>query len=360
MSFAKLPLLYARWVQAWLPSPIPAETQATCQDCALLTSSAPTLSQASQQIHPRTKCCGYFPTLANFQVGRILDETDARAAPAQAMVAQRVRARFMASPLALECPPAYDLLYAKSPYMGSALKLQCPYYMENLLGGACGIWQHRNAVCMTWFCKHERGITGAAFWRALELLAQQVERALSYWCLTQLELAPQSLAQILPDRHEDKSKFSPHTLDETMDESAHRAVWDNWAGREAEFYRECGRIVSALDATQVLEIGGAEAALRLRVARHALNDLLSTDLPLAARPGNFNIQPITPQESQIVTYTMTAPLVLPTLVLNVLPYFQGRTMDEAIRAIAEQEQVEVEPALVLKLLDFGILVPVED
>jgi hypothetical protein len=364
MPHAILPSLYANWVEEWLGGSIPAETEATCQECALLAESTQLHPEQSRRmpthdltrrIHPRTKCCGYYPSLTNFQAGRILSETDPAAAPAQNVVAARVQKRFMASPLALDVPPAYHLLYAKSPYMGSALKLQCPYYVEELLGGACGIWRHRNAICLTWFCKHSRGQAGLTFWKALENFLRQMEDALSVWCLTQLEITDDSLAAILPSRR-DKTVFTPQELDEVVDEKTHRALWGNWAGREAEFYRECGRLVSALSAQRALEIGGAEAALRLRIARQAYRALLSTDLPRAARPGNFRVQPLGDGQAQIVSYSECAPLLLPTDVLNLLPYFEGRTVDNALKMIEEQEQTEMEPALVRKLLDFEILV----
>jgi hypothetical protein len=313
----------------------------------------------TRRIHPRTKCCAYYPSLPNFLVGRILSEPDPTAAPARDVVAARVQARFMATPLTLDAPPAYRLLYAKSPYMGSALKLQCPYYVEELLGGACGIWQHRESVCLTFYCKHVRGQVGFVFWMALKNLLNQMENALGYWCLTQLEMSDDSLAQILPDRRRDATKFTQQELDEVVNEKAHRALWGNWAGREAAFYRECGRLVSALSAQRALEIGGVEAALRLRVARKAFGALLSADLPRAVRPGNFRIQPLGNDQVQIVSYSENAPLALPSVVLNLLPYFEGRTVDEALKAIDEQEQVVLEPALVRKLLDFEILVAVE-
>jgi hypothetical protein len=360
MPFANLTPLYASWVAEWLGGSIPAETEATCQECALLMESAPLpANDLTRRIHPRTKCCGYYPKLTNFQVGRILNETDSTAAPAQNVVAARVQNRFMATPLVLDVPPAYSLLYAKSPYMGSALKLQCPYYVEDLLGGACGIWQHRNAICVTWFCKHSRGQIGWAFWRALEYLLQPMEDTLSAWCLTQLEITDDSLARILPDRRDAKLQLTPQELDAVVDEKAHRALWGNWAGREAEFYRECGRLVSALSAQRALEIGGTEVALRLRVARQTYRALISADLPRAVRPGSFRVQPLGDGQVQIVSYSEYAPLLLPAVVLNLLPYFEGRTVAEALAAIDAQEQIEMEPALVRKLLDFEILVAVE-
>ena len=304
MSSAILPSLYAPWVDAWLGGPIPAETEATCQECALLAEPAqPATRDLTRRIHPRTKCCGYYPSLTNFQVGCILSETDPTAAPARDVVARRVQARFMATPLALDVPLAYHLLYAKSPYMGSALRLRCPHYVEELLGGGCGIWRHRNAVCLTWFCKHNRGQVGLTFWKALEHLLKQIEDALSSWCLTRLDMADDNLEQILQQRRGADTTFMPQELDEVVDEKAHRALWGTWAGREAEFYRECGQLVSKLSAQRAMEIGGAEAALRLRVARRAFGALLSADLPRAVRPGGFRVQPLGNDQVQIVSYS---------------------------------------------------------
>jgi len=80
------------------------------------------------------------------------------------------------------------------------------------------------------------------------------------------------------------------------------------------------------------------------------------DLPRAVRPGNFRVQPLGEGQVQIVSYSEYAPLLLPAVVLNLLPYFEGRTVEEARQAIDEQEQTEIELALVRKLLDFEILV----
>jgi hypothetical protein len=368
MSSASLPALYANWVAEWLGGSIPAETEATCENCVLLAESSQLYPESSRRmpandlahrVYPHTKCCVYYPSLPNFLVGRILNETVPTDVPARDVVEARIQGRFMATPLALDIPPAYKLLSGKPRHPGISVKLRCPYYVEELLGGVCGIRQQRNAYCLTWFCKHVRGQVGAAFWNALYLLLQHLENALSVWSLTQLEISDDSLAQILPDHREEETIFALQQVDEIVDDQEHRARWGNWAGREAEFYRECGRLVSALSAERALEIGGAEAALRLRVARKAFGALLATSLPRAVRPGDFRVKPLGNDQLQIIAYRESAPLLLPAVVLNLLPYFEGRSVDEALKMIDEQEQIEMEPALVRKLVDFEILVPAE-
>jgi hypothetical protein len=49
------------------------------------------------------------------------------------------------------------------------------------------------------------------------------------------------------------------------------------------------------------------------------------------------------------------PLEVARAVLDVLPYFDGGSTDEALARIRRDEGVEVERALVGKLVDFGLL-----
>jgi hypothetical protein len=358
-----LPLLYTRWADEFLGGPIPAETEATCAQCALLAvSPTPAKQNLTRRIYPRTKCCTYYPELTNFQVGFILNENDPNAAPARAVVLARVQAQFMATPLNLLPPLTQRLLYSKAPYMGSALSLCCPYYVEELLGGACGIWQHRNAVCMTWHCKHVRGQVSQSFWiDALKPLFKTLEHTLAYWCLTQLDLPEANLASVLAATTVNITDpyFTPDMLDETVDPKAHRMLWGPWTGREAEFYSECARRVAALTPQEVLAIGGPLAALRLRLARQAYGKLIAAKLPHTVHPGHFTVQPLADGEVQIVSYDANDPLVLPLEVLNLLPYFIGRSVTEALQVISDEAQIDMEPALVRKLLDFEILVEAE-
>ena len=72
---AALPSLYAGWMDALLEGPIPAETNATCHDCAM----SPPAEEAPGStflFKPASKCCTYWPALPNFLVGRILADED--------------------------------------------------------------------------------------------------------------------------------------------------------------------------------------------------------------------------------------------------------------------------------------------
>ena len=58
----------------------------------------------------------------------------------------------------------------------------------------------------------------------------------------------------------------------------------------------------------------------------------------------------------MVTYSQYDPLELPRLLVDVLPYFDGRPTVEALRRIRAGRRVNVQPGLVRRLVDFGVLV----
>ena len=45
--------------------------------------------------------------------------------------------------------------------------------------------------------------------------------------------------------------------------------------------------------------------------------------------------------------------------MEALPYFDGRPVGDALRAIAREKKLNIDRDLILKLTDFGILVPVQ-
>ena len=67
------------------------------------------------------------------------------------------------------------------------------------LGGRCGVWKNRHAVCATWFCKHERGAFGSRAWRALQGLFQSLEDELALWCVNELDVGPRALWHSAPE-----------------------------------------------------------------------------------------------------------------------------------------------------------------
>jgi len=354
-----LPPLYAAWMDALLAAPIPHETEATCDDCAMC-ATAGARPVSTVFFDPRTKCCTYVPALANFLVGGLLADDDPAAAPGRATLEARLASGVAVTPLGLGQPPTFSVLYEATAArsFGRSPSLRCPHYLAER-GGRCGVWRHRAAVCATWFCKHVRGATGRRFWRALHQLLASVEGSLARWCVLELDVGAEALARLFPPR---KAPGAPGhdgaaTLDDLADPAAARASWGRWWGREAEFYRECGRRVSALSWADVAEICGPDTAIFARVTREAHAALLSDAIPPRLRMGPINVVRIDGRSCCVWSYDGADPLDLPRRLMDLFPYFEGRSTEEALRAIETAEGVRIDPALVRRLVDFEVLVP---
>jgi hypothetical protein len=363
-----LPPLYAAWMDELLGSSIPPETESTCDDCAMCAKPGEPLNDAMQFFSPQVKCCSYLPELPNFLVGRILSETggfrgdkDPSWQHGRASVEARLRAGVAVTPLGLGRTPTYGVLYAHSSgAFGRSRAMRCPHYLEEN-GGRCGIYRHRAAVCVTWFCKYVRGAVGMKFWRSLHQLLSAVETNLSRWCVLELDVSDDALRQMFPFPQSDSSgSIDAETLDGVANPATYRALWGQWLNREEEFYRECARRVNALDWKDVMAIGGPEVQIAARLTREAFRELTSDEIPPLLRVGSINVIQLNSESSRVVSYNSLDPIEMTKSVMEVLPYFDGRSTDAARRAIVQERGVRLSDGLIRQLTDFGILVPSEN
>ena len=355
-----LPPLYAGWVDTLLAGPIPHETEATCDDCAMCAPAGAPADVSDVFFDPRTKCCTYIPTLANYLVGRLLADEDPAFAAGRATVETRLRAGVAVTPLGLGQPPTFAVLYENTApnSFGRSPSLRCPHYLEEQ-GGRCGVWKHRASVCATWFCKHVRGATGMGFWRTLHQLLGSVERSLSHWCVLELDVGADALARLFPapTRPGRSEMSSRHTLDDVVNLEVYRALWGRWDGREAEFYRECSRLVSRLSWDDVVAIGGPDVRVFSRLTTEAYRRLMSDDIPARLKVGALNVMRMDRKSCRVWAHDGADPLELSRALMDLFPYFDGRPTAEALQAIEAVEGVRIDPALVRRLVDFAILVP---
>jgi hypothetical protein len=354
-----LPPLYAGWIDDLLDGPLPHESEATCEDCAMWPG-AGSSGAGALAFHPETKCCTYIPSLPNFLVGRIVEDDDPAMAPGRASVEARIDARLGVTPMGIDRPAVHALLYqvGVGGAFGRSRTLRCPHYREDA-GGACGIWRHRNGVCSTWFCKHSRGATGQRFWHGLEQLLAIVERELARWCLLRLDLDADVLARLLPrgtDRASASAPLDGATIDGQMHDAAYRALWGSWLGREREFYRESARRVNELRWSDVARIGGASVEALARVVAHAHRRTASTTIPERLVVGQLQTVAAGRERVLVITYNPYDPLELPRLLIDVLGSFDGRPTREALEQIRQERDINVQPSLVRRLVDFGVLV----
>ncbi|HEY4001236.1 MAG TPA: hypothetical protein VGO93_20360 [Candidatus Xenobia bacterium] len=344
---AGLPPLYARWFDDFLDLPLEEETEATCDDCAMCRSS-PVLG-APPNYAPNVKCCSFWPTLPNFVVGRILQ--DSGTGPDR--VAGRLTDQVGVTPLGIGPSPAYQALYAKlqPASFGRSVALRCPYYVDEG-SGSCSIWRHRESVCTTFFCKVVRGAAGNGMWQAAKSTLARLERSLIWWCVEQLNPGHAAVEALLAER--------PAGLEATdltgKPVSHYGRLWGTWAGRERAWFEACGRLVENLSAEEVLHIGGPEAILHLQCLKARQAALAERRLPALVRVGQFTVQYVDGETMQIMTYSPQDGLTLQADLVRLLPAFNVAPL-AAVRRQAAQQGVALSLALLRNLLDYQILLP---
>lgn len=339
MTEGPLPPLYQRWIESLDGAPFPAENRATCLDCAMCSGGG--------GFRPDTKCCTYVPALPGFNVGLILADGSPGAETGRRTVAERIAQRAGVTPLGIQLTEGQRALYAvERQHLGRSLHVRCPHYIAD--GGQCGVWRYRNAVCSTWFCKHERGAAGFRLWRTVQALLEAVEEALSYWCLVELDLGPEALGLLCQaDRRAELSSSPSPKL--------HAAAWGSWHGREQDLYLESGRLVAGLPWSAILEIGGARvraAAAALVAARRAYALPRVPDAPQLVQLGQVRTGRAT---STVTTYSPNDALELPTPILDALRAFDGRPTPEVLGAIEDEHGMLLTNDLVQTLVDFDLL-----
>jgi hypothetical protein len=248
-ALAALPAPLAGWAAELLGAVPAAERLATCEHCAMCDMNARADTPALPQrvlFDPTTRCCTYRPFLPNYLAGAILSDPAVSEHGRRSL--QERMAQGDATPLGVRVDAAYQLLYehARAPAFGRAVALRCPHQLPS---GGCGIWQHRPAVCATWYCKHERGAVGDRQWKSLNRVFGAAEQALALWCLQALDWPAQAQCEAQADLTRDL--LDAATLDRWRDTARDEPSWGPWLGREAEFYIACAEKSRTLQPRQL-------------------------------------------------------------------------------------------------------------
>ena len=350
-----LPPLYSRWLGELLKQAIPDETLATCGDCAMCVK-----GKGQQTVfHPDVKCCSYIPIVPNFLLGRILADEDPAAAKGRETMVKRLETGISMTPLGVAASPTEDVLYrhvTQNQGFGKQTGIRCPHLMAEG-GGTCGIYKHRNAVCATYHCKFVRGAVGQDFWSKTRNLLLRVEDLLSRWCVLRLHADPKSLPLLFHAEEAMKADAEKSgRLSGVMAPEHAKKMWGRWHGKEKEFYRECVKSVERLSWKEVVAICGPEVEANAHLVAHAFKNLLSEEIPKALKLGPFNVTYIAPDFAAVTTYSPLDPISLPKPLVDVLHRFDGRPTKEVVKEISDKDEIELDPGLISKLVDYRVLV----
>lgn len=303
---------------------------------------------------PSVKCCTHMPALPNFLVGQALADPDLTTAATvgRDIIRDRIARRVAATPIALGVPTAMRHAIEVAAF-GRDPSLRCPYYVD----GRCGVWKHRTGACATWFCKHERGVVGAAFWAAVRSLFIVLERCLARYCVIESDVGQEALELLLPLDHTGEPHTRAARLDGTIEPGLYRALWGRWADRELELYQHCSELVAGLRWSEVVAIGGSELAPQLAIVRAAYHGLTAERPAAPLRVGPLQVITLDREAVSLATYSEYDPIAVPFPLLAALARFDGRSTAEVIEEIAEADGIEIDRDLLTELIDRRVLIP---
>jgi hypothetical protein len=347
-----LTALSRTWLDGVLSAPPPPERRATCGECVMCPTTDGRAPAAADAFRPDTKCCTYTPALPNFLIGGILAGPDG---PGRRSVMQRLAEDGRVSPLGLE--PDWDQRRADDTRAhGRSAAHRCPHF--EIESGRCGIWEHRNHACVSYFCKHERGARGAAFWHAVGRLLRMLEEGLARWCVLEGGFAESALEAILlldetrPDRTAHLSEGAG-----VRDPDRAAALWQPRQGQEETFFRECAERVSGLSWPEAAARCGPETRMAATVVQEAHRRLLDDALPERLTLGQWQLLGATAEGLTVITHSATDPVGLSHALTGVLHRFDGRAPSVILEEIRSGHGLELAPDLLHTLLDYGVLRP---
>ncbi len=323
------PRIYATFFPDFFATEVPAETKATCTNCAMCEKP---LARDASAFRPDTKCCTYHPKLPNYLLGALLADSDPSFDEGRRRVRDRIARRFGSTPQWLKAPSKYDVLYKSTRAgFGRAKSLLCPYFVDE--GGLCSIWPYREAVCSTFFCKHVGGADGRSFWMSFK----------RYLSLAEIQLSRYALLQHFPEwvlRQGDtpKTPTDPLTVRElddepTGDEVEHLLAWGEWDGREEELYRKCYETVQNLSAAEFAAIMGLDGTVHVAVLGELRAAVTAPRLP--SRPKlnpSLTVNRLSDGAVALSFHSDYDALALPEAGWRLLEEFRGEESLAAVRA----------------------------
>ncbi len=322
-SESSIPALWEPWLRALDVRPPPREPRANCAACVMCSDDDWTSRRPDVRFRPDARCCTYLPGLWCFQVGGAL--VDPQTPPAVlAGLLERVNSP-LAAPLGIAPTTPDDTRYdelREANQFGRTTALVCPHFVAE--DGSCGVWRYRNAVCATWHCRYERGMSGLGYWTAIRRLLEALEVA----------LANRAAAALLGSG-------------EVMD-------WSAWTGTRESFYRLSHQWVKGLDAAAILEDLPVEVWDAAKVAIAARTQLDSRDLPATADLWEVEVAEQLEGAVRVVGYSWYDTAIIPIRLFKRLEAFDGRPLAK-VRAELAREQSDPTDAVLRRLLDIDVL-----
>jgi len=355
-----LPPLYAKWITELLSGSIPREVHATCDNCAMCPKGT-SAAAGRTFFDPEVKCCSYTPELPNFLVGQAFAADPNFTSDGALSLRARIADADAVTPLGLGRAPSLSLEYGAvgKDVFGKARKWRCPHFVAGD-GGQCSIWQSRNAVCATWFCKHVRGEVGKAFWDDIRRFLSLVEVELALWCVNTSSLAQEWQRLAVAFGFSGSAQPLQAELERPSVGSHSHPDWGAWAGQIEDYYIECWQRVECLTLANVMTLVGQHTRSRAELARTSYQRLLDDVVPVRLSTRPISVSMGDPGSVWVTTYQDTDPLQLDDRLFRSLSFFDGSDVGETLSTILATEHLKIDHETLKTLVDFGVLgAPIE-
>lgn len=353
----RLPSLHNRWIGEVLDSDIPEEPYCTCDRCPMCEPDGVQTVRGVRRFSQDTKCCTYWPVLPNYLAGSVLADRNSTSEHGRARISALLTTG-LATPRGIGVADEYQAVYTRSSTtgFGRSSELRCPYFQVS--DGSCSIWHHRNGVCSTWYCKPRRGAVGEAFWDAMQSCLTTVEKTLSLWCALQLRI-PLHVARRVPRGAEDL--YAPRAGQHKSGTSVGSNVplWGAWNNRRDAFYQSCFGLAHELEWKRVQQLGGLELETEVLALREAHRRNLERTAASRVIAAPLTILRRTATTVVVHSYRESDPQAIDAKVFNSLRHAQGTTVDELCRKSLDEDGVGLTHALVERLVDVRVLLPVD-
>ena len=344
--FQQLPSIYRHLLPNIFNQDIHIEAYADCSNCNMCQPSDIVSDQ--RFFSPKTKCCTFKPIVPNYLVGGILAEM-----PHQTKIHDYVDSGQKITPLGYF--PSTDELQHYNRIIPDQFGIDESAMCELLVDGNCSIWQHRNAICSTYFCHYFKGHHGKQFWEEVRDFLQMIEELLSNYCCEQLSISPNYLTSATTNFYVNVQSalknMSPHLALSDQD------IWGPWANKRRDFFLECHRICNALSPIDIEQLSPIQYQNKLSKLQDSYSQMMSPTLPesLIFNP-KCNVIDF---DSEQTFFYVDRLIKLPAVLKTILPLFDGKTTAKTVRQLAsDQFGVDMDTAYLIHLYEQDILVGV--
>lgn len=365
--FDELPDFYRKLLPRIFSTVIPPEDMSDCASCTMQCRGDNPLQLPEAAFYGAVKCCTYYPDLPNYLVGEIL--RDKSNGLGKQRILESIRHRGSSTPLGVFMPQRYKVVYDAmiNTGFGKASTLACPYFdteAEN-----CSIWKYRNSVCSTWFCKVNARDKGKFFWETLMNYLKHIERSLSNFVLMEVGYDIHLLTQLnktCGHDSEDDTEMTPEEVDDLpMRSELYFQIWQQWEGRELEFFATANDIVRQLGPDNLASICGVEGHMHNARLASSLQMMMYVPTVLVQNPvgSQFNVVRNTDSETGMteihlltndLTYTVPVVFRIPN---RVLALFDGNcTVDEVVKDAKKEAGYVLKWETIIKLYSYDVLI----